>query len=42
MVLELQPKDTRNYFMLPQAPEEADYYVYGIPARERSSTHIQR
>lgn len=33
MVLELQPKDTRNYFMLPQAPEEAGYYVYGIPGR---------
>lgn len=22
-------KDTRGYFMLPQAPEEAGYYVYG-------------
>ena len=33
MVLELQPKDTRNYFMLPQAPEDAGYYVYGIPGR---------
>jgi penicillin-insensitive murein DD-endopeptidase len=27
-----QPKDSRNYFMLPQAPEEAGYYVYGTPA----------
>lgn len=28
-MLELQPKDDRNYFMLPQAPEGAGYYVYG-------------
>ncbi|UGQ45591.1 penicillin-insensitive murein endopeptidase [Massilia endophytica] len=32
MVLEVQPKDARGYFMLPQAPEEAGYYVYGTPA----------
>jgi len=31
MVLEIQPKDKRNYFMLPQAPEGASYYVYGTP-----------
>lgn len=31
MVLEVQPKDSRNYFMLPQAPENAGYYVYGTP-----------
>jgi penicillin-insensitive murein endopeptidase len=30
-MLELQPKDTRGYFMLPQAPEDAGYYVYGTP-----------
>lgn len=24
-----QPKDVRGYFMLPQAPEGAGYYVYG-------------
>lgn len=24
-----QPKDSRGYFMLPQAPEGAGYYVYG-------------
>lgn len=24
-----QPKDSRGYFMLPQAPEDAGYYVYG-------------
>jgi len=28
----IQPKDTRSYFMLPQAPEEAGYYIYGTPA----------
>jgi penicillin-insensitive murein endopeptidase len=25
----IQPKDRRGYFMLPQAPEDAGYYVYG-------------
>jgi penicillin-insensitive murein DD-endopeptidase len=25
----IQPKDRRGYFMLPQAPEEAGYYVCG-------------
>ncbi|GAA4655794.1 hypothetical protein GCM10025794_15300 [Massilia kyonggiensis] len=25
----IQPKDGRGYFMLPQAPEDAGYYVYG-------------
>lgn len=25
----IQPKDSRGYFMLPQAPEDAGYYVYG-------------
>ena len=25
----IQPKDSRGYYMLPQAPEEAGYYVYG-------------
>lgn len=29
--LQLQPKDSRRYFMLPQAPEDAGYYVYGTP-----------
>ena len=29
---QLQPHDSRIYFMLPQAPEEAGYYVYGTPA----------
>jgi len=31
MVLEVQPKDSRGFFMLPQAPEGAGYYVYGTP-----------
>lgn len=26
-----QPKDSRGYFMLPQRPEGAGYYVYGTP-----------
>lgn len=25
----IQPKEKRGYFMLPQAPEQAGYYVYG-------------
>jgi murein endopeptidase len=25
----IQPKDSRGYFMLPQAPEDSGYYVYG-------------
>lgn len=30
-MLEVQAKDSRGYFMLPQAPEDAGYYVYGTP-----------
>jgi len=30
-MLDVQPKDSRGYFMLPQAPEDAGYYVYGTP-----------
>lgn len=30
-MLEVQAKDGRGYFMLPQAPEQAGYYVYGTP-----------
>lgn len=30
-MLKVQPKDSRGYFMLPQAPEDAGYYVYGTP-----------
>jgi murein endopeptidase len=29
----VQPKDPRGYFMLPQAPEEAGYYIYGTPGQ---------
>jgi penicillin-insensitive murein endopeptidase len=32
-MLEVQPKDSRGYFMLPQAPEDAGYYVYGTPVQ---------
>ena len=28
-MIEVQPKDSRGYFMLPQAPEDSGYYVYG-------------
>ena len=27
----IQPKDSRAYFMLPQAPADCGYYVYGTP-----------
>lgn len=30
-MLELQPKDTRGHFVLPQRPEGAGYYTYGTP-----------
>lgn len=30
---EVLPEDLRGLFMLPQAPEEAGYYVYGTPIR---------
>lgn len=33
MTLEVQPKDSRGYFILPQAPEDAGYYVYGTPGK---------
>jgi murein endopeptidase len=31
-MLEVQPKDSRGYFMLPQRPEGAGYYTYGTPS----------
>ena len=31
--MEVLPQDSRGIFMLPQAPEEAGYYVYGTPDR---------
>lgn len=30
-MIEIQPKDSRGYFMLPQKPEGAAYYTYGTP-----------
>ena len=30
-MLDVQATDSRGYFMLPQAPEESGYYVYGTP-----------
>ena len=30
-MLAVAPQDERGLFMLPQAPEEAGYYVYGTP-----------
>lgn len=30
-MLELQPKDSRGYFMLPQRPEGVGYHTYGTP-----------
>lgn len=32
-MLEVQPRDKRGFFILPQAPEDAGYYVYGPPGR---------
>ncbi|WP_374581563.1 hypothetical protein [Pseudoduganella sp.] len=32
MALEAQAQDARGYFILPQAPEDAGYYMYGAPA----------
>lgn len=32
-MLEVPPNDARGYFILPQAPEEAGYYIYGSPGR---------
>jgi penicillin-insensitive murein DD-endopeptidase len=29
---EVLPQDSRSFFMLPQAPEGAGYYVYGTPS----------
>lgn len=30
-MLDVQPTDERGFFVLPQAPEDAGYYVYGTP-----------
>ncbi|PIF12143.1 penicillin-insensitive murein endopeptidase [Janthinobacterium sp. 13] len=39
-MLELQPKDMRGYFMLPQAPEGAGYYVYGNVGGRLNTGHL--
>lgn len=31
MAIPIQPKDKRDYRMIPQAPEDAGYYAYGDP-----------
>lgn len=33
---EVPPQDSRGLFMLPQAPEQAGYYVYGTPTRGKA------
>ena len=33
VMLMIQPKDSRGFFMLPQAPQDAGYYVYGTPGK---------
>lgn len=40
-MLEVQPKDSRGYFMLPQAPADAGYYVYGKIAGKPSNGAFQ-
>lgn len=39
----IQPKESRGYYMLPQAPEDAGYYVYGtlhgIPGTGQLAQH---
>lgn len=36
----IQPKDSRGYFILPQAPEDAGYYVYGNIEGRPSTGHL--
>ncbi len=36
----IQPKDRRGYFMLPQAPEDAGYYVYGNIGHMPGTGHL--
>lgn len=36
----IQPNDSRGYFMLPQAPEDAGYYVYGNKGGAARSGHL--
>lgn len=39
-MLEVQPKDLRGYFILPQAPEDAGYYVYGNIGNRPNTGHL--
>ncbi|MFA6069178.1 MAG: hypothetical protein WC810_11410 [Janthinobacterium sp.] len=39
-MLEVQPRDKRGFFILPQAPEDAGYYVYGNLHRMPHSGHM--
>lgn len=39
-MLELQPQDSRGYFILPQAPEDAGYYVYGNVGGVPNTGHL--
>jgi penicillin-insensitive murein DD-endopeptidase len=36
----IQPQDSRSYFMLPQAPEDAGYYVYGNIGNRPNTGHL--
>lgn len=40
MAIPIQPKERRGYFMLPQAPEGAGYYVYGNVGRVPGTGHL--
>lgn len=40
MTIPVQPKDSRGYFMLPQAPEQAGYYVYGTVGHVPGTGHL--
>jgi murein endopeptidase len=40
MAVPIQPKDRRGYYMLPQAPEDAGYYVYGNVNRVPGTGHL--
>lgn len=39
-MFEVQPQDSRRYFMLPQAPEEAGYYGYGNVGGRPNTGHL--
>ena len=39
-MLEVQPQDSRGYYMLPQAPADAGYYVYGNVGKVPGTAHL--